>query len=205
MSNPVTLANAKTYLRSPAGSAEDAIIQLLLDSAADFVAQQCGVAFGVASYTDILNGGNVSLRTLVGPVVTITSIEDFSSEIETVADDMYHVIGTSPNDRIIWTGSSASTRAWVFPLLGSVSGTGQPMQNWPAGSGRWVVRYTGGYADGSCPATLQLAILDLTARAYANRGGVSSESSAGASVSFDKFWDADFAKRIDAYYRGKRF
>ena len=88
MSNVLTLAEAKRYLRITHTS-DDTLIQGLMDAAEDFAEQVCGIKLTEASHTEHLDGGEISLWPSHGPVISITSVTD--SETDTVEDgDNYH-------------------------------------------------------------------------------------------------------------------
>lgn len=164
MSDIATLAEAKAYARI-GESIADTAIQTLLDCVEDFVASLCGTAFEVIDKEEYLDGGFLTLRPSLQPLISITGITDMHADETEVDEDDYRIIDDS-----IYYGDS-----------GSAPGT------WPAGVKRYFVEYKAGYNDGTAtpptgsvaaPSRMKLFILGMFERAYKARGGVMKQGAA---------------------------
>ena len=154
----VTLALAKQYLQI-AHTAQDLVVQAMLDAAEDYIERYCGCKLANASHEEDLDGGELALHPTYLPLTAITTVTDnwdsdkaWDAAIHhtsiRVADDNYEIVDVL----------------------------------WPLGKARWHAKYKGGFA--ALPSALQLAVLQLVFRAYVQRAGESGNSAAGASFNF---------------------
>lgn len=170
----VTLALAKQALMI-SHTAQDTFIQALLDGAEDWIARHLGVALSSAARQEDIDGGDLYLWPKFRPVTAVTSVTDL--ETGTVYPALL-----DGETRIRWN---------LLPR--------REEPRWPEGVQRFRVVYTAGYT--ALPAGVQVAILQLVARAYRLRAGQASESVDGASASFAKLIDSDIAALLKPYRR----
>jgi uncharacterized phiE125 gp8 family phage protein len=183
MSDVITLAVAKRYLRV-SGTEDDTLIQTdLLEAAEAQIAAHCNVAFTEASHVDHVDGGGVSLYVSTYPVISITSIYDEETE-DTLSTDEYHLWG---NSQII---RHDETR-------------------WDNGRERFQVTYVGGYGGSGAssiavPAAFREIVLQWVYRAYHNRGGMESEGAADWRGTYRAWSRTDLIQKLAALKRGPR-
>jgi len=169
----VDLATAKLFCQIE-HSVEDDAVQVLIDSAEEFVQDETGLYLhdGSGQVIELLDGGNVDLWPTKRPVNSITSIQDAESEYAEVTD---------------WK----NTRIRILRASDGVV--------WPRGIQRWRVVYDAGYGPDDVPAGLKHAVLDLVYRAYWSRGGKAHQSAAGHGYDWDELAGSDIIKRLRKY------
>ncbi len=170
-----TLANAKIWLQV-GHTAQDALIQKLLDGAEDYLAKHLGVAFTSVQRIEDLKGGGDYLFATYRPVTVLTSIVD----------------------------RYASNAAYDSCLVGDgrfrrADTAGKSLGKWPEGEQRWRCTYTAGYA--ALPLAVEQAVYQLVYRAYNARGGEQSSGAAGASISWGPLLDSDMLVSLREYSR----
>lgn len=172
----VTLALAKSALMV-SHTAQDAYIQAMLNGVEDWVAKHLGVSLTSGTCQDDLDGGDIYLFPKTRPITAVASVTDLWG-----------------NETYPFTVESQTRIRWnLLPVYG-VRET-----PWPHGVARFRVAYTAGYT--AMPAGVQLAILQLCARAYEARAGQSGNGAAGASISFARLLDSDIAALLKPYRR----
>lgn len=167
----IALDVAKSFLRV-GFAVDDVLIQLLVDGVEEWVERRCAVSLVAVTPTDYLSGGGYALRPAVHPVNSITRITD----VDSGAVLSSALFSLRDSRQVLYSGGET---------------------RWPDGRQRYKVEYSGGYM--VVPTGLQLALLGLVARAYRNRGGVTSESAAGWSIVWDKLLDSDIGKGLTPY------
>ncbi len=152
---PVTLAEAKTYLRID-DTAQDGVLTALIDSATDYVARQTRTTLGVTAYRLLLDGFPSEREPLLLPRPPLAAVQ----LITYVDPDEQQVI----LDPSRYSVDAASLPGRIALKAG---------QTWPAvnGGGYAVaVEFTAGYAQ--VPDLLKQAILFLVGHWYENREAV---------------------------------
>ncbi len=143
----IALATAKQFLQI-AHNAEDAALQILLEGAEAFAARRCGLRLAAdldAILTETVDGeGGVNLWLTQRPILEVLEVADLQDDAEPVEAEAY-----------FFTPSRLRAR---------------PGFGWGEGAGRYRVSYRAGYDLASLPADLKACILQLTYRAYVNRG-----------------------------------
>jgi len=171
----VTVANCQTYCRLSAGT-DDALFTILLAGVEDWIERTFGIGLSEATHVEYLDGGMANLWTWHYPVVSVTQVydeEDGAAEATTE----YYLRGRWPIRR---------DGGGVWP-----SGGGE------LGRGRYKVTYVGGFGTTiAMPGMLKTIVLQLVARAYDNRPGLSAESSAGHTVNWQALADTDMVKQL---------
>jgi len=171
----VTLALAKEFLEI-SHSAQDNVVQALIDGAEEFLARHLGVVFTSAARVEDLDGGELYLYPTLRPVTALTSVVDLWSE-----------------------NAAYSAKVIGDTRLERATAAGRPLGNWPEGSKRFRATYTGGFA--AMPAMVKQAVLMMVKRAYDARGGEGSIGAAGVSVSWPAFMQSDIAAMVREYSR----
>jgi uncharacterized phiE125 gp8 family phage protein len=171
----ISLAVAKEFLQI-SHSAQNNVLQILIDTAEDFVAKHLGVEFSQTSYSEILDGGVPYLRPSHQPLVSVTSVVDMFGELGD--------IDVTP------AGSG---------LIHYADADGKRIGPWPEGIARFNLTYTAGYS--ALPAALKTAVLMLVSRAYNARSGEGSSGAAGASMQLASLMSSDIAALIRPYSR----
>jgi len=172
----LSLDLVKQYLRV-GGTAEDDLVQQLWDTAVNLCAKFTGCWFSEDTAADYVSGGGHNLWPFSRlPIVSVTGIYDEDAASDVSAGD-YYLRGSKV--RITYNGGG----------------------RWPEGDRRYRVTYLGGYGTTVLvPEGLKGVMLDLTRRAYDNRGGVQAESAAGWSGSWQELWaNSDIAKKLRPY------
>jgi hypothetical protein len=169
----VTLAVAKKYLQI-SHSEEDDIIQVLIDSAEEYVSDETGIYFhdGEGEITEDLDGGELELMPTKRPINSVTGILDTENDNE-------------------------ATTGWKHTKIRILSETDGTL--WGRGIQRWRVTYDAGYDSNSVPVGIRHAILDLVYRGYTNRGGKGHQSAAGHGYDWQGLDVSDIAKRLRKY------
>lgn len=165
-SSPLSLADAKKHLRIIGLDADDAYIQLCIDSAEAILERRTMIALRRKTYRQtfpafMYTGRNMqSLYLFRNPVVSISSFTmvDIDGTPQTVTNSQLR---------------SSQWPATLCPIAG---------QYWPIAKYRTleaiVVDFTAGYAFGKCPADMQLALRYLVSHLYENREFVIADSGA---------------------------
>lgn len=169
----IDLVTAKQFLQI-SHSHEDDSIQILIDSAEEFVQGETGLYLhsGSGAVVELLDGGGFELWPTKRPVNTVTSIQDVENEDAEVTE---------------WKNTT-------IRILRETDGA-----KWAKGIQRWRVAYTAGYGPADAPAGLKHAILDLAYRAYGNRGGKAHQSAAGHGYDWNALAESDIIKRLRKY------
>lgn len=171
----VTLSLAKEFLEIT-HSAQDNVVQLLIDSAEEFLAKRLGVSFTSIERVEDLDGGEEYLFLTHRPATDVESVVDRWS------DDAEYGSQLIGDGRLLHADS-----------------VGKPLGNWPKGVRRFRATYNSGFA--AMPAPVKEVVIMLVRRAYEARGGESSISASGASMNFAKFMDSDMDFKIRDYSR----
>lgn len=184
VSDLIPLDTVKAFVRITT-SDQDAVLDVLMRGAASWLTTRLSLFLEPAGFTEHLDGGLESLRPTVHPVTSVVSIID-RFDGSTVDPTAYRLEG----DRIIYAG------------------TGEIPTPWPTGLGRYYVAGIAGYAAGELPAAVELALLQLVARAYEVRGGKTGQGAAGVTDSFAT-WDSlatgELATMLEPLRKGSRF
>lgn len=185
MSQVVTLAEARAYCRI--STADDTVLQALLDGAEEWVQRDAGILFGEHVIIEDVDGGFHALPLTRGPVLAVSSVYDLD-EGETEDADDYELRGGK-----LWRDNGLR---WDDRI-----------------NAKWRVTYIAGYRVTTSattttsastwtavdvPAGIKLAILQLVYRAYMSRGA-GSESAAGWSVNWTEFARADVQALLMPY------
>ncbi len=169
----IDLATAKQFLQI-AHAQEDESIQVLIDSAEEFVQAETGLYLhdGSGQVVELLDGGGVELWPTKRPVNSISSIQDAENDYAEVTD---------------WKNTK-------IRILRASDGV-----KWAKGIQRWRVVYDAGYGPEDAPAGIKHAVLDLVYRAYKSRGGKSHQSAAGHGYDWQGLEVSDIARRLRKY------
>ena len=186
MSKLLKLPEAKEFIRLPNAQA-DPHLQLLLDAAESWIAEEIGTAFQVTSRVDTLPGGFPTLRPTLLPIVAISEVRDvYTDEVVAAADFRW------ADGKVFWA---------------SASGGGYPVM-WNVGPARYRVTYTAGYNDGdtnkpegsvAAPVGIKLPLLHLVERAYKARGGVQIQTSSGAFTNWEALANGEIRQLLQPY------
>lgn len=173
----VTAALAKRYLQV-AHASDDALIQLLIDGAEEWLTKRLAIAWAEAVHTDYVDGGGVSLWPFAHPIISVTSVYD--TETTTTAPSTSYLL--KRNMQVAHVGGL----------------------RWMEGRGRWRVIYVGGYGGAGAssmavPGQLKTIVLMLVARAYNNRGGMAGQSAEGFAVTWQEFRSSDIVRLLGEY------
>ena len=120
-----TLSNVKARLGLTT-SADDALLNLLRESADAYIGQYCGRNFEAGTFTELHDGGSSAVRLRNYPVASVTSLRvdpasDFGSETEWAATDYFidaerglilskcgaFTKSVTPSVRVVYTTSAA--------------------------------------------------------------------------------------------------
>lgn len=206
----IDLPTAKSYLQLGSTTAMDSLIQILINGAESWIAAQCGLSFGEKQFDEFYTGGKKGMRMLHGPVRKIISCGNRDTPGSPQLEN---------TDYFAWNNSLEKYGGtygpfWALPSAGALYGawTGRLpviMSRWMEGRGRWEVSYSGGWQlpgnpDDGFPhyapdPAVQIAILELVKRKYANRGGLRSESVSGYSVNWVDMADSDIMEMLGPY------
>lgn len=154
----VDLTTAKQYLQI-SHTAQDVVVQALIDGAEDYVERYCGVKLVEDDFEENLDGGERELLPTYLPLTAITEVSDNS------------------NGGALWDAAIHRSGIRTTDAAGIITNV-----IWPDGAKRWHAEYSAGYA--ALPGALKLAILQLVFRSYQARGGETSNSAAGAAFNF---------------------
>jgi hypothetical protein len=169
----VTLALAKEFLEIT-HTAQDNVVQMLLNGAEDYLSKRLGVHFASSEYIEEVDGGAEWLFLKHLPVSAVESVVDLWSDDAELSCKLIN------NSRLIYADA-----------------VGVPLGKWPKGERRYRVTYTAGHA--AMPDIVKTVVCMLVRRAYEARGGEASVSAAGASMNFAKFFDSDMWSMVREY------
>lgn len=152
-SSPVTLAEAKDYLRI-SGTADDTGVQAMIDAATSFVEDYIGRSLIAQAWRITLDDFADAVVLPRGPVTSITSLKyyDTAGDLQTLAST-YYTLDNSSDPAFMVRNSDAT---------------------WPAimdGVNAVQVNYATGY--GTIPAAIKHAVLVVLGYWYDNRDGAS--------------------------------
>jgi len=186
----VTVSDARDYIKLGA-AVQTTLIQLLIDSAEEWLAQQLDVSFTPETVTDELcDGGNTILYVEKLPVWVITEVKDATDD--TVVEADHYRLNRRGPERIDTPMRFADYRS----------------VRWYSGHGRWKVTYEAGYDDETSgreiPAGVKHLILDIFMRGWFNRGNPALELSTGGNQAWGLIIGTDLQRRIDNYTIGRR-
>ena len=143
VTEPVTLAEVKSFCKLGTGTAEDTVLELLITAARQQCEAYCNIGFIPREVTAVLNNSCGGIYLPYGPVQDIVSVTDWNDEALTV-DEGYTTQGTK----------------WVQLLT-------------PHEEGLTVVYNAGYGDDYDLPGDLKLAVLQQVFYLYRNRGEIS--------------------------------
>lgn len=169
----LSIDTAKQFLQV-AHSAEDDVIQILLDSAEELVCRETGIYLhaGSGAVEELLDGGCQALLPTKLPILSVTGVYDTWSDDEAVDDLLFSEV------RVM--------RKYAY-------------QWFAVGVKRWKVKYAAGYAATTVPAGLKQIFLDLVYRGYTNRGSKGHQSAAGHGYDWQALADSDLMHRLRKY------
>jgi hypothetical protein len=188
----IFLADTKPFLELSANNtAQDSVIQLLIDGAHEFVERTCGIKLDSDDREELLDGGQPFLQPTMRPITELTRVTDMlGGEVG---------VSAALQGRLVFKADDDGNP--ILPVAGweveNYPGGSQKSNWWDEGRARYKVEYVGGYDSDTVPAGLKVLLYQIVRRNYYNREGVASESAAGAS----KTWitDAEFKKRLAPY------
>ena len=178
----VTIAEARAHLRLSTDS-KDAYVKQLLLGAQGWIERQAGTRFTSESRTEYHAGGYPFLRPYVLPIASVSSIVDLFDDNETL----------DTADYTVENGEIRFREDGNYPY------------NWPSGHNRYLVTLVSGYNDlnetapaGSvaAPSVFEWAVMALTARAYAVRGGDTTIMSSGMTTQYDMLGNGEIMESI---------
>ena len=183
-----SLALVKEYLMI-SHSAQDNVIQMMIDGAEDFLKAELGIELASASYTENLPLANGPLDTSAWYVQPWMSTGDMHltpthqpcTAVASVTD-LYN------------PDSDPYTFTLINGLIHWTDENGIPYGRWPQGVARFQVVYTAGLA--TVPAVITEAVCALVKRRYDSRSGETGTGASGATQTWSDFRDADFMKRV---------
>ena len=159
MSDLTTLAEVKDAL-AITDTGQDTQITQILAGVDGFVASFCARPIAAAARVDYASGGGTSLVAPVWPVSSDPALVLYDMDAaQTVAASSYTII---------------EDRGIIHSKQGRV---------WSHGPARWRMTYTGGFAAGSIPEAIKLAIAEIVGARLAGIGGKAGESDMGYSYS----------------------
>lgn len=176
MGDVISVSTARSFLKI-SSTADDTMIETIIDAVEDMAARYCQVEFTQKSLRERLDGGGYVLWPKVGPVVRVDSVTDL---VTGAAWTDYRV----SNDEILYTDAGD--------------------ERWPDGPQRWRLTYLAGYGvTYSVPAAFELALLNAISRYYNNRGMKTAESQEGSSETWAD--QAAVMKLFDPFVRRLMF
>ena len=191
----VTLALAKEFLEIR-HTKQDNVVQLMIDSAEDFIAKHLCVEFASAARQEDLDGGGAYLLLGFRPATVLTSVTDrLGSTVMTAA-----LIGDGRVGRADSNGVPLLRPEQLQDFNNAVYASNAA--RWPDGLKRFRVVYTAGHA--TLPAVLKGAILMMVYRAYQRRGGETSSGAAGMNFAWAALMDSEIAQMIQPYSRRRK-
>ena len=192
----VTLALVKSWLQI-GHTAQDDVIQLMIDGAESFLAQYLNLKFTSEDYEEDL---------------------DSALENEFQRDPSFfgsQVLGNGasfliPNNRPVTAVESVldlqdNNASLDFrqqgDLLAYTDAQGNFLGSWPPGLQRFRVSYTAGYDSDTLPAVIKEAVCMLAARKYNARDGQNAMAANGAAVAFGELMDSAIIKMVQPHSR----
>lgn len=179
----VTLSEIKEVLGISSSDIDD-YLEILGETATQFIADYCNVAFEQEERTIYLSGWTKVLWLKSTPIISITSVTDVDTSQVLNSTDYRLVQGTC---RLVQYDYS----------------------RWPEGDGRWKVIYLSGYTAGNgydipstIPVQLKQACLSLIKRRYDTIGDKSMQSVFGYNVTWREFAESDTIKLLNRYKIG---
>lgn len=148
-SEPVSIEEAKRYVRALDFDDDDAQISAFISAARDHIEKYCNTRFATQTVTVKCDSFNDFARLSEAPVSSITSITyvDGSGATQTLADTVYELRGD---------GLEASINL-------------KYAQNWPAIQNKSRITVTAVVGYGECPPAVKQAMLLWLAEVYLNR------------------------------------
>ena len=193
----VTLALVKSWLQI-GHTAQDDVIQLMIDGAESFLAQYLNVKFTSEDYEEDLDSvlenefqrdpaygfaspllGNGASFLIPGnrPVTAIESILDLQDN------------------------NAARDFRQQGDLLAYTDAQGNFLGTWPPGLKRFRVSYTAGYDADTIPAVVKQAVCMLVARTYAARDGQNAMAATGSAIEYGSLMDSAIIALVAKYSR----
>lgn len=160
--------------------AESTLLTSLCDGVEDWCQAYLGVRFSPTTVTDErVDGGGVILKPTILPVdVTQTVVikDSWSNDAVFDADDYY---------KTAW--GMRRNREWP----------------WLAGGNRWLVSYTGGYANATAvPPAITAAMMVMVHRQFSKRNGAMNSADTGVSFNWSSLLSSDEVFVLDRYRMG---
>jgi len=166
----VSASEAQAFCRVPDGT-DASLFTLLIEAAESWIEETFGIGLSEATHIEWLDGGSPNLWPSYYPIVSVTEVYD--EEDEAAEDSSYYYL----------------RGRWAIRRDG---GTAWPAGSGRLGKGRYKVTYVAGFGGTyDVPPVLKLAVLQLVARAYDNRGELASEASAGHSMNWRELAGTD--------------
>jgi len=186
MAQLVTTARAKEYLGITADD-DNTLFDVLIKAVSDVIENYCKRTFTEAQFTEYFDGDDIKDYIVLGnyPVS--------AAEGKVIA--IYYNSGTFGTP--VWTAFNADNYKLITDE-GMVY-----MDVMYAGKQNIKVVYTAGYAAGSIPDAIQLAVKKLVSAAYNQRksDGVTNENAGPASINWGKIFTDDIKIMLDPYKR----
>ena len=176
----LSLADAKQWLQI-SHTAEDTVLQILLDATEQEIGRRTAIAFGSASYVEDFEGNTTALFPSWHPVTAVASV------IETDSNTNY-------TSYIEWRrgGSSDTTDGgYIYRTDGDIF----YLADNPT---PWRVTYTAGYTALTLPAQVKMLVFDWMKRQFDNRGGKLLHSGSGTMTNWRALEDSDLIQRLHA-------
>lgn len=197
----VDLTTAKQWLQI-SHTAQDTVIQALMDAAESYVANWLNVSFTqLTNYSENLDGGGAYLLPTQRPVTSLVIQNGYT--FPTVKDLLS---GDQLNAILIGDGRIVKADDQGLPLL-KPDFYNWDWQNsfpywarWIDGVARYQVTYNGGY-NSNWPPAFKTAILLLIGRWYQQRGAELSNGAASASVDFGSLMGGDIQELLKPFSR----
>ena len=187
MAKTTTLSEAKEFLRISTSS-QDVVIQVLIDSAEEYVAKAANVVFKTdtelaAEIIEFNDGGEQYIFMNQRPVRSVSSLAPTNDAGNPLDPTEYALDGSCVR--------KSNNGDFAF------------------GVNRWTVTYVGGYGD-TDPATIyppaaKLAVLQMVYKGYNNRGGKNSESGQGVSANWGNLIDDEIRALISSFSKNQGF
>ncbi len=173
MSDVLVLTTVKQMLEI-SHTAQDTILQIMMDRAESAVEDFIGYKLTSATHTEDVDGGDYGLYPTNRPVTSITSVTDNQTgEVIAEGDRVLVDDGIFKDSDLRWTEGPA---------------------------GRWRVVYVGGWS--TVPKRIAGVLYDVVYRFYHNRGGKVGQSSGGYNVNWNTS-DSDLAQSLRRFRHGK--
>ncbi len=181
----VSLAEAKQFLQIGYNN-QDLIVQILIDSAQQFVEEKTGFKLdGEIERIDTVDGGVLTLFPNSFPVVSVSEVFDLRSN-SVVSADLYRLV----NDGIqLLTGTR-----WLS------GGHFETADRHADNQQRFRLTYNGGFA--TAPARFKEVILQLMHHDFDNRGGKLQQSAAGYGTTWQALMKGPIGSKIRALIHG---